>query len=140
MSHLIVPAIPFDGGKSGISSYILSTLSKISDKHELTVYTLAQDSAQIEKVLKGKYTLRKVPNYLGRPVLNMLWHLVVLPFLLMFEKGEGIFLPAGNRRVMSFYPKPTVVTVHDLSQFHVPAKYDIFRMFYIYQNNYQGQR
>jgi hypothetical protein len=38
---------------------------------------------------------------------------------------------AANRRVFSRYPIFTIAVVHDLSQYHVPVKYDKFRMFYI---------
>lgn len=62
---------------------------------------------------------------------NMFWQLWLLPRLLARLEGEAIFLPAGNRRVMAWYPKPTLVTVHDLAAFHVPAKYDPLRLVYI---------
>ena len=38
---------------------------------------------------------------------------------------------AANRRVFCRYPIFTIAVVHDLSQYHVPVKYDKFRMFYI---------
>jgi glycosyltransferase involved in cell wall biosynthesis len=40
-------------------------------------------------------------------------------------------MPAGNRRLGWRYGVPSVGTVHDLSQLHVPQKYDALRMFYI---------
>jgi glycosyltransferase involved in cell wall biosynthesis len=40
-------------------------------------------------------------------------------------------MPAGNRRLAWRYGIPCVGTVHDLSQLHVPQKYDALRMFYI---------
>jgi glycosyltransferase involved in cell wall biosynthesis len=41
-----------------------------------------------------------------------------------------VFLPSGNRRLGIRYGVPSVATVHDLSQLHVPQKYDAARMFY----------
>jgi glycosyltransferase involved in cell wall biosynthesis len=40
-------------------------------------------------------------------------------------------MPAGNRRLAWSYGVPSVGTVHDFSQLHVPQKYDAARMFYI---------
>ena len=42
-----------------------------------------------------------------------------------------MILCAANRRALCRYPVFTAAVVHDLSQYHVPAKYDCFRMFYI---------
>jgi glycosyltransferase involved in cell wall biosynthesis len=42
-----------------------------------------------------------------------------------------VFLPAGNRRLGWGYGVPSLGTVHDFSQLHVPQKYDALRMFYI---------
>jgi glycosyltransferase involved in cell wall biosynthesis len=72
-----------------------------------------------------------VPASLKKPIFNVLWHLLVLPFRIDKSAYSWMFLPAGNRRLMAFYPIQTVVTMHDLSQFHVQGKYDFFRMFYI---------
>lgn len=61
----------------------------------------------------------------------MFWHLYVLPFCYKWNKYDLVFLPAGNRRLFARYPAHTAVTFHDLSQFHIPEKYDKLRMLYI---------
>ena len=63
----------------------------------------------------------------------MLWHLIVLPFWIWRRRRDfdGFVICAANRRVCAFYPLPTVATVHDLANFHIPGKYSRMRMFYL---------
>ena len=63
----------------------------------------------------------------------MLWHLFVLPFWIRRHRSEfdGFVICAANRRVCAWYPLPTVATVHDLANFHIPGKYSRLRMFYL---------
>ena len=63
----------------------------------------------------------------------MLWHLFALPFWISRHRGEfdGFVVCAANRRVCAWYPLPTVATVHDLANFHIPGKYSRSRMFYL---------
>lgn len=71
-----------------------------------------------------------LPNWVGHPMVNILWHLFMLPFMLAKYGCDCVFLPAGNRRLAWFYGVPSIGTVHDLSQLHVSGKYDLARMFY----------
>jgi len=82
-------------------------------------------------VFQDNITLKVVPGYFKKPILNVFWHLLIMPFQIKKDEYEWMLLPAGNRRLMAFYPIKTLVTIHDLSQFHVEKKYDVFRMFYI---------
>ena len=63
----------------------------------------------------------------------MLWHLFVLPFWIWRHRSEfdGFVICAANRRVCAWYPLPTVATIHDLANFHIPGKYSRLRMFYL---------
>lgn len=51
--------------------------------------------------------------------------------MLQRYRCDMVFMPAGNRRLSFGYGMPSVGTVHDFSQLHVPQKYDALRMFYI---------
>lgn len=130
MKKILISALAYDGGKSGIANYIenvVRTLSKsmqidlIVNKHEIEFFNNLSDNI----------TLKVVPGYLRKPILNVFWHLLIMPFQISKDEYEWMLLPAGNRRLMAFYPIKTLVTMHDLSQFHVAKKYDVFRMFYI---------
>lgn len=121
----------YDGGKSGISVYMNNMIMELARKHLVYVVMLESDIECFPAADNPNIRFIKISNLLGRPVINMFWHLLVLPFMIMRGKYDFIFLPAANRRALLFYPFYTIAVVHDLSQYHIPAKYDLFRMFYI---------
>lgn len=130
MSRIFVSGMAYDGGKSGIGGYINEVTKELARGHEVEIALLNcdADSFPVKNV-----KVKRVGDFLGKPLFNMFWHLFILPFYLLFNRKrfDLIFLPAANRRVLAFYPVKTVATIHDLSQFNVEAKYDKFRMFYI---------
>lgn len=124
---ILVSCVPFDGGKSGISVYIRHlTAALAAQKQDLTLIVEA-DAAQF---FPG---FRKIvlPRFCRRPLFSMMYHLFILPFTVRFRKYDMMILCAANRRALCRYPIFTAAVVHDLSQYHVEAKYDAFRMFYI---------
>ncbi len=127
---ILVSCLAFDEGKSGISDYIVSTVKEMIIEHEVFLLIHPSD-ASIFPLSSDKLHFRYVAEWIKRPLISMFWHLFILPFSMNFNFYDLFFLPAGNRRLMAHYPKRTVVTFHDLSQFHIPSKYDGFRMFYI---------
>jgi glycosyltransferase involved in cell wall biosynthesis len=130
MAKILVSGMAYDKGKSGISVYINNVLECLSRDHQLDVMMLEEDIAAFP-VRNDNLNFIPVNSRWAKPVVNMLWHLFVLPLRIKRGKYDFIFLPAGNRRALLFNPAFTITTVHDLSQYHVPCKYDIFRMFYI---------
>ena len=66
-----------------------------------------------------------------RALFSMLYSLFILPWRINWKKYDFCIMLAANRRVFCRYPIFTIAVVHDLSQYHVPVKYDRFRMFYI---------
>ena len=128
MHKIFVSAMAYDSGKSGISVYINNVLRELAVKHKLEVMALADDIELLPQSENIKYL--KVSPFLRKPVINMLWHLFILPWILPWKKHDFIFLPAANRRILQFTRKFTIAVVHDLSQYHVEHKYDFLRMFY----------
>ena len=122
-----------DGGKSGISQYIMNLLRefatlKPAELIEVFVY------ANEEKIFvphKNGISPLCFGEGIRRPVVNLLWHQISLPRWCRRGKYDVLFLPAGNRRLPVSVPCPTVGTVHDFSSIHVKGKYDPARMFYI---------
>lgn len=130
MYRIFVSGMAYDGGKSGIGGYINEVTKELAKDHEVEIALLNSD---IDGFPVKYVKVKRVSDFLGKSLFNMFWHLFILPFYLFFnrKKFDLVFLPAANRRVLSFYPVKTVATIHDLSQFNVEAKYDKFRMFYI---------
>ena len=122
---ILLSAIPFDGGKSGISVYIREVVKALeSAGHELTL--IVEDDAAEEFERFELIRIRK-----RGALLSMLYSLFILPWRINWKKFELCILLAANRRAFCRYPIFTIAVVHDLSQYHVPVKYDRFRMFYI---------
>ena len=122
-----------DGGKSGISQYIINLLREFSslmsgESGEVLVY---EEEKNIFVPDNGDILPLCFDYRLRSPILNLAWHQVALPRWCRKRKYDVLFLPAGNRRLPLSVPCPTVGTVHDFSSLHVEGKYDPARMFYI---------
>jgi len=130
MKKILISALAYDGGKSGIANYIENVVMELS-KNMYIDLIINEDEVDFFRGISDNITFKVVPLYLKKPIFNVLWHLLILPFKINKDEYEWMLLPAGNRRLMSFYPIKTLVTMHDLSQFNIDKKYDVFRMFYI---------
>jgi glycosyltransferase involved in cell wall biosynthesis len=152
---LLVSCIPYDGGKSGISTYVREVVRELSAQgHELALLCEPEarraapevEKLKVEKLKSAPSTLQpfnlstfqpfnclSAPRWTRRPVFSMLWHLFVLPFWIRrhCREFDGFVICAANRRVCAWYPLPTTATVHDLANFHIPGKYSRLRMFYL---------
>ncbi len=130
MYKIFISVMAYDHGESGISDYINNVVSELSKENKLDLLILRED-LQNFPIRNDNIRFITVSDRLGKPIFNMLWHLFILPFSYNFKKYDFIFLPAGNRRILAYYPIFTITTFHDLSQFHIENKYDSLRMFYI---------
>ena len=122
---ILLLAIPFDNGKSGISVYIREVVKALECAgHELTLIVEDDGAKEFER-----FDLIRIKK--RRALFSMLYSLFILPWRIKWKRYDFCIMLAANRRVFSRYPIPTIAVVHDLSQYHVPVKYDRFRMFYI---------
>lgn len=128
MYKIFVSATAYDSGKSGISVYINNVLKELAQEHQLEVIAFRDDIELLPESENIKYLI--AASFLRKPLINMLWHLFILPWTLKWKKYDFILLPAANRRLLRFCRKFTIAVVHDLSQYHVEQKYDFLRMFY----------
>jgi glycosyltransferase involved in cell wall biosynthesis len=122
-----------DGGRSGISRYIIQLLdewSRAPAELELDVL-LYEDEREVFLPSDSPLGARTFPGSLRPPLRNILWHQRRLPGLCREERYDVLFLPAANRRVPLTSPIPTVGCVHDFSAIHLDGKYDRARMAYI---------
>ena len=122
---ILLSAIPFDNGKSGIAVYIREVVKALENAgHELTL--IVEDDGAEEF---ARFDLIRVKK--RNALFSMLYSLFILPRRIDWKKFDLCILLAANRRVFCRYPIFTIAVVHDLSQYHVPVKYDKFRMLYI---------
>jgi glycosyltransferase involved in cell wall biosynthesis len=131
--NLAITTYGGDGGKSGISRYIIQLLREMAgpcSDHRVDVFAFA-DEAGIFIPENSGYHLVPGTDSIRKPIPNILWHQVALARHLRRLKSNVLFLPAANRRVPWYCPVPMVGTVHDFSTIHVEGKYDPARNFYI---------
>ena len=122
---ILLSAIPFDNGKSGISVYIREVVKALeSAGHTLTLIVEDDGAREFER-----FELIRIKK--RNALFSMLYSLFILPWRINWKKFDFCIMLAANRRVFCRYPIFTIAVVHDLSQYHVPVKYDKFRMFYI---------
>lgn len=120
----------YEDGKSGISEYINSVLTELSKTNYIIVHLLAKDHCYLPSGLsdEGKNIRYKIySNILSHPILNLMFHTFVMPWIFMFEKSELVYLPAANRRQLLFYSKHTIGVIHDLAELHIAEKFGFFR-------------
>jgi len=129
MARILFIACGYDGGRSGISVYMREILKRLAGAHDVTVVCTEADRATIPAY--PSLTFQVLPRWLNRPAFNMLYVLFAIGWRHRKDDFDFLLLPAANRRAVWRSKWPCVAVVHDLSQFHVPAKYDPFRMFYV---------
>lgn len=130
--NVLVSTLGGDGGKSGISQYIIQTLKALP--------TVAPDIQCDVLVFKGEEDLyisdpnamRAVllPDNLRSTIRSLAWQQFALPGLCRRGGYDLAFFPAANRRLPFRVPCPSVGTYHDLAIRHVPDKYDRLHSFY----------
>jgi glycosyltransferase involved in cell wall biosynthesis len=122
-----------DGGRSGISQYIIQLLQEFSRQPDGCTFEVIGYGNEKDIFVPPSDSIGYLPfgDHLRSPVRNVFWHQSSLPRLCREHGFDVLFLPAGNRRLPVFAPCPTVGTVHDFSSIHVHGKYDRARMFYI---------
>jgi glycosyltransferase involved in cell wall biosynthesis len=127
-----ISAFAGDNGKSGISQYmkhVLKRMPQLSDNDSYVLFMSKSDRSFFD-FEHPRIDVVTVADWVGKPMVNILWHLFYLPALLSRHNCDCVYMPAGNRRLAWWYGLPSIGTVHDLSQLHVPGKYDAMRMFY----------
>ena len=127
-----ISAFAGDGGRSGIGQYLAQIISRLpahDANSECVVFLTRKAAGELGLAVPG-LRLVTVPDWVEQPIVNVAWHLLMLPLMLRRYGCDVVFLPAGNRRLGFWYGVPSVGTVHDLAQLHVAKKYDGWRMLY----------
>ncbi len=125
--RILVDAIPFDHGASGISVYVRQVIQALERAgHEVTVLAAPEDASHF----KGSRVLT-APSRAGGAIGSILFHAFGLPRLLRQGGYDFCLVTAANRRFPRKCTIPVIGTVHDLAQCRLPGKYDKFRNFYL---------
>jgi glycosyltransferase involved in cell wall biosynthesis len=128
-----ISAFAGDGGKSGISQYmanIVGRLVETAPQHSFVAFVGAADRDWVQS-WHPRLQVIAYPNWTAHPIASIGWHLFRLQPALRKHGCDAVFMPAANRRLAWSYGVPSLGTVHDFSQLHVPQKYDALRMAYI---------
>ena len=102
-----------DGGKSGISQYIINILREfaaLGDRPDFEVIVY-EDEKELFVPDPNNMSTICFGDSLRSPVANIGWHQFSLPKLCRKQKYDVLFLPAGNRRLPMSLPCPSVGTV-----------------------------
>ena len=125
---ILYSCIPFDHGKSGISVYIRHALSALAEAgHEITLVVEAEAA---DEPVFAPFPKITAPRWARKAILNMMWHLFILPFFIRRKKYDLFYIAAANRRAVAFSSVPVAAVVHDLAAHRLPGKYDRFRTIY----------
>ena len=119
-----------DRGRSGISTFVRATLPLLARAASVTAFGDAGDLEAYASELRGAEVVETPRRSAGS---DALWQLLRAGAFAAGLGADVLLLPAANRRLTALAPLPTVAVVHDLSQFHVAAKFDRLRMLYARQ-------
>jgi len=129
---VLVSTFGGDGGKSGISQYIMHLMKefpRVAPDVQFDVlafegeeHLYVTDPERIKVITVGKH--------LSNPMKNLAWQQFAIPRLCAKGKYDVFFVPAGNRRMPYWVPCPSMGTFHDLAILHVPGKYDWLHKIY----------
>ncbi len=130
--RVLVTTFGGDGGKSGVSQYIIQFLRHCRELAPDMTFDviLYEDEKAVYTDHDPAFTTICQAEWLRSATVNIFWHQWGLPSLCRKNKYDVVFIPGGNRRLPWQLPCPTVVTCHDLGILHVPDKYDAIHRFY----------
>lgn len=119
--------------KTGIARVLENILREITfiDKENeyLLFHNWDNDSFKLYSNGNPRLKLKKYHIRINSPLLNLLWHLFILPIRLLINRVDLYYTISGNM-LMLFKPCPTVVVIHDLIEFNVKSKFSRLRIFY----------
>jgi len=127
--HIGFSTFVLEGGRSGLSTYILQLLRALQQEDEENIYRIfmAGNEADLLPLSNPNFSKAIIPSLLNRPLPNLLWHNTALAA--QARRFDLLHIPSG-RRIPVMKRTKTVATVHDLAAFSVKAKYDRARMLF----------
>lgn len=113
---------------TGIGRSLINWLSRIHrDDIEFVVYT-NKDMAQDLKFDNPNVTVKTYDISRENSIGNLLWTTFILPIKALKEKADITLIT--NFTLLLFPVKPTVIFLHDMTEYRVPDKQSKLRVFY----------
>lgn len=115
---------------TGAESVPINLLRELIALDSASEYTLFVGRDVIDAIdFRAKNLVLKVYNpFWQKPIWNIIWHQIVLPFWIQFFYFDVLFVP--HNRVPLIKNCAQVVILHDLAEFRVERKYDWIRNLY----------
>jgi glycosyltransferase involved in cell wall biosynthesis len=128
------PLVCFDGvmdaAKSGGWRVFTSTLRALSRLGEVRLAAIVPDGRTADfSDLASTVDIVAVPVSPAQPIRNIVWHATALPRLVTRIGADVLHVPTHNLLVARKVC-PTVVTIHDVTEFHLARHYDPLRTLY----------
>src|SRR5207245_5493111 len=118
-----------DAAKSGGWRVFTSTLRALAKLGDLKLSAIVPDDRDSDFADVRGVDFILVRVYPTQPLRNIAWHATTLPALVHRLGADVLHVPTHNlliaRRVC-----PTVVTIHDVTEFHLQGHYDTLRTLY----------
>lgn len=117
------------GGRSGLSTYILSLLQALQEEDHENTYRLlmAGDDSERIPLSNRNFSKELKPAFINHPLVNLVWHNTALAAA--GSRFDLLHIPSA-RRIPVLKRTKVVATVHDLAAFSVDHKYDSARMMF----------
>jgi glycosyltransferase involved in cell wall biosynthesis len=132
--NIMISACAADNGRSGIGHYIKETVPRLLKEapkdSKLRIY-VESGNHFLDHLANNDVAIVALPQVYSGTIGNLAWHFLILPFITLWQRPSLVVFLAANRRLSMIPFVPTLGVVHDLSQAHVPGKYDAFRTFYV---------
>lgn len=120
-----------DSAKSGawhVLKNIILELKKIDDKNEYVIYTEKTFDSEFGE-MPDNWRIVRTSVTASHPIVNILWHIFVLPFRLVKEKIDVLWLPWTSAALL-LKTKPAVLSILDLTEYRLKNHYSKSRMIY----------
>ena len=120
-----------DVAKSGAWQVMKNILLSLKESDRDNEYVLYAERTYRDEFGELPHNFRLVRTSItaAQPLLNILWHGFVLPFLLIRDNIDVLYLPWHSAALL-IKTRPVVFTIHDLTEYRLPGHYSGLRMIY----------
>jgi glycosyltransferase involved in cell wall biosynthesis len=120
-----------DVAKSGAWQVTRNIILNLKEQDKLNEYVIYTEKTYADDFGPLPHNFRTVRSSITarQPFLNILWHAFILPFLLIRDRADVLYLP-WHAAALVIKTRPVVLTIHDLTEYKLPRHYSRLRMLY----------